>query len=101
MQLKVGQRLRCAGSPAEVIVIRSGAGEVDLTCGGTAMVAAAGADAAAGQDAAAGPRLQTGKRYVSADGGLELLCVKGGAGELAADGVSLSQKEAKPLPSSD
>lgn len=81
MQLKVGQRWRSAGSPVEVIVIRAGAGEVNLTCGGQPMAAAGGGAAAAGD--------------------LELLCVKGGAGELAADGVPLTVKEAKSLPASD
>ena len=79
-------------------MIRCRAAEVDLTCGGTAMVApGTGTSGAGGGDTA----LRTGKRYVSEDGDLELLCVKGGAGELAADGIALSLKEAKPLPSSD
>lgn len=44
---------------------------------------------------------QMGKRYVDADGTLELLCVKAGAGSLSLDGVALTTKEAKSLPSSD
>jgi hypothetical protein len=42
-----------------------------------------------------------GKRYVTADGTIELLCVKPGKGSLALNGVALQIKEAKPLPSSD
>ena len=42
-----------------------------------------------------------GKRYVDAAGTVELLCVKPGKGTLAADGVALLLKEAKPLPASD
>lgn len=100
MQLKVGQRWRSAGSPVEVIVIRAGTGEVNLTCGGEPM-AAAGDGAAAPPGSADGPQTQIGKRYTTTVGDLELLCVKGGAGELAADGVPLTVKEAKSLPASD
>lgn len=100
MQLKVGQRWRSAGSPVEVIVIRAGTGEVNLTCGGEPM-AAAGGGAAAPPGSADGPQTQIGKRYTTTVGDLELLCVKGGAGELAADGVPLTVKEAKSLPASD
>ena len=42
-----------------------------------------------------------GKRYISEDGGLELLCVKSGDGGLAADGVLLLQKDTKQLPKTD
>jgi hypothetical protein len=101
VQLKVGQRWRGAGSPVEVIVIRAGAGEVNLTCGGEPMAAADGGAAARPGSAAAGPRTQIGKRYTTTAGDLELLCVKGGAGELAADGVPLVLLQPKSLPASD
>jgi hypothetical protein len=101
VQLKVGQRWRSAGSPVEVIVIRAGAGEVSLTCGGEPMAAADGGAAAPPGSAADGPQTQIGKRYTTTAGDLELLCVKGGAGELAADGVPLTVKESKSLPASD
>jgi hypothetical protein len=101
MQLKVGQRWRSAGSPVEVIVIRAGTGEVALTCGGEPMAAADGRAAAPPGSAADGPQTQIGKRYTTTAGDLELLCVKGGAGELAADGVPLTVKESKSLPASD
>jgi hypothetical protein len=42
-----------------------------------------------------------GKRYVDASGSAEFLCVKPGKGSLSIDGVALTTKEAKPLPSSD
>lgn len=100
MQLKVGQRWRSAGSPVEIIVIRAGAGEVALTCGGEPM-AAAGGGAAAQPGSDDGPQTQIGKRYTTTAGDLELLCVKGGAGELAADGVPLTVRESKSLPASD
>ena len=83
-------------------MIRPGTGEVALTCGGVAMISPLSDAAAAGADAAAGgPQIQVGKRYVSASGDLELLCVKGGQGELAADGEPLRLKESRPLPTSD
>jgi hypothetical protein len=100
VQLKVGQRWRSAGSSVEVIVIRAGSGEVNLTCGGEPMAAAGGGAAQPGS-AADGPQTQIGKRYTTAAGDLELLCVKGGAGELAADGVPLVLMQPKSLPASD
>ncbi|WP_016694149.1 hypothetical protein [Rhodococcus rhodochrous] len=42
-----------------------------------------------------------GKRYEDAETGLEVLCVKAGAGSLSIAGRPLSFKEAKTLPSSD
>ena len=42
-----------------------------------------------------------GKRYVTEDESLELLCTKPGAGSLAAGEAPLNVKGAKPLPSSD
>ena len=40
MQLKPGLRLRSTVGTTEVIVLRAPSGEVELTCGGAAMVAA-------------------------------------------------------------
>ena len=101
MQLKVGQRWRGAGSAVEVIVIRAGRGEVNLTCGGEPMTPAGDAVAAVPASGAEGPQTQIGKRYTIPDGDLELLCVKGGTGELATDGVPLTLMEPKKLPASD
>jgi hypothetical protein len=101
VQIKVGQRLRSAGSPVEVIVISTAVIEAELTCGGLVMVASAADVPNVSGPGDEGPRAQIGKRYVSERGDLELLCVKGGAGELALDGAPLSLKESKPLPSSD
>jgi hypothetical protein len=42
-----------------------------------------------------------GKRYVDDPTGLELLCTKPGAGELAVDGRPLTIKGPKALPASD
>ena len=69
----------------------------------TAPVLAPGAEPRGGAslapDASGGTQL--GKRYVNAEGDLELLCTKPGKGSLACDGVALSIKGAKPLPASD
>jgi len=85
----------------EVIVIRAPQSEVELTCGGEALVP--GDELTAGGGAAAGCEGETllGKRYAHPDSGLELLCTKGGAGTLAVGGAALEIKAAKSLPSSD
>lgn len=44
---------------------------------------------------------QLGKRYVSDEAGLELLCTKPGEGSLSIGSDVLPTKDAKPLPSSD
>ncbi len=99
---KPGARLRSAVCTTEVIVIAATAGDVVLSCGGAPLlaeekVAAAGVTL----DAAAAQGTLLGKRYTNDAGSLELLCVKPGAGSLAADGIALQVKGAKPLPSSD
>jgi len=100
-QYKPGVRLRSAVCSTEVMVIAAPAGDIALTCGGAPLLAE-GEDAAAGASLeAAGAGTQLGKRYTDEAGALELLCVKPGEGSLAADGVALVLKGAKPLPSSD
>ena len=101
-QLKPGTRLRSAVCATEVMVIAAPASDLSLTCGGAAMLAegeSAPSGTALDSQAAAGSAL--GKRYVTAAGNLELLCVKPGQGTLAVDGEALAIKGAKPLPSSD
>jgi len=102
-ELKVGARLRSSVCTTEGMVVSVPAGEpVELTCGGAPMVPinqAPPGGAALAADAAAGTRI--GKRYVDASGQIEVLCTKGGQGSLAANGVLLSEKQAKRLPSSD
>ena len=96
--MKPGTRLKSAVCDTEVMVIRCGDGAIQ--CGGVAMGEArpeVTGDPSA--DHANGTLM--GKRYVDADGAFELLCVKPGKGSLAVDGVSLTTKDAKPLPASD
>jgi hypothetical protein len=44
---------------------------------------------------------QLGKRYLCESCGVEVLCNKGGSGELTCCDTEMKLKEAKPLPSSD
>ena len=101
-ELKAGTRLKSAVCDTEVMVITAPGGDVDLSCGGTAMI---GMDEAAPDgaslDTVASDGTQLGKRYTNEAGDLELLCTKPGAGGLAAGGAARGLKEAKPLPSSD
>jgi len=97
--MKPGSKLKSAVCDTEVMVIRA-AGETSIECGGAPMATERPADRGAIDPAFAGGT-QMGKRYVDAAGTLELLCVKPGKGSLAANGVALVTKEAKPLPSSD
>jgi len=101
-QYKPGVRLRSAVCTTEVVVIAVPAGNIALSCGGAPLLGE-GDTAAAGVvlDAAAAQGTLLGKRYTNETGKLELLCVKPGAGSLAAAGVALVVKSAKPLPSSD
>jgi hypothetical protein len=99
--LKPGTRLRSVTCATEVVVVKAPAGEVDVRCGGASMVPmgedAAGTDPAAPFDQGT----LVGKRYVTDDDSLELLCTKAGAGSLSAGDAPLEVKGAKPLPSSD
>jgi len=98
MTMKAGTKLKSAVCDTEVMVIR-GSG-VGVQCGGAPMAEQKPAEKAA-LDSAHAEGTKIGKRYVDADGGVELLCVKGGQGSLAIAGVALQPKDAKPLPSSD
>lgn len=103
MKIRVGQTLASTVDGTAVVVIRTPADELALTCGGSDM-----ADAKA---AAAVPRgvpdpgqmdgTLIGKRYADDDLGLELLVTKAGEGTLAVDGRPLPVKGARPLPASD
>jgi hypothetical protein len=95
--MKPGTRLKSAACSTEVVVIKAAGGVIE--CGGVPMAEDASGDGA--PDAAFASGSVMGKRYVDADGTVELLCVKPGAGSLALNRVAMVLKEAKPLPSSD
>ena len=99
MQLKAGMKLHSAVCGTDVMVIK-GSGEVALTCGGREMTVVR-SEATAEPDAALLAGTAMGKRYQTADGSIELLCIKPGKGTLAVDGAALELKAAKALPSSD
>ena len=100
-ELKTGARLKSAVCDGEIMVVASPGGDVDITCGGAAMVEA-GADAPKvdiNPDHAVG--IVIGKRYITEDESIEVLCVKAGEGGLAVDGNLLLQKDTKKLPKTD
>lgn len=96
--MKPGTKLKSVVCDTEVMVIRGGEGTVE--CGGAPMADERPAEKGA-VDPAFAQGTKIGKRYVNADGSVELLCVKAGEGSLSIDGVALITKDAKPLPSSD
>ena len=97
--MKPGTKLKSAVCDTEVMVIRGGAAAI-VECGGSPMAEQAPAERRPiNPEFSQGTRI--GKRYVDADGKIELLCVKAGQGSLSILGVALATKDAKPLPSSD
>ena len=100
MQLKSGARLKSAVCDGEVMIVKAPGGDLELTCGGVPMAASAPAERqSVHPDHAVGIRI--GKRYISEDGELEVLCVKAGDGALAANGQLLLQKDTRQLPKTD
>ncbi len=100
-EYKPGARLRSAVCDTEMVVIAAPGGDLEISCGGAPMLAEGEEASGAGLDGGAAEGTELGKRYTNGAGDLELLCVKPGAGSLAANGEALVLKGAKPLPSSD
>jgi hypothetical protein len=100
-ELKAGARLKSAVCTTEVIVVKTPAGNVDVTCGGVPMVGATETVERGTPKPEAATGTALGKRYVNADETLEILCTKAGDGALGLGDTLLSLKEAKPLPASD
>jgi hypothetical protein len=98
--LAPGKRLRSTVGDTEIIIVRSPATEVELSCGGQPMTANLGAAAAATAGTGENDTV-LGKRYVDTDTGLEVLCTKPGPGVLTADGRQLTIKAPTALPASD
>lgn len=102
VQAKPGTRIFSAVCDAELIIVKSPGGELDITIGGATPVLSAAernGDTTI-QDGHDGGAI-VGKRYVDDAGTVELLCTKPGAGAPALAGEILEFKEAKSLPSSD
>jgi hypothetical protein len=106
MQLQVGMRLVSTSGPVEVVVVRAPQAAGELSCAGQPMLEPSTRDQTPADSPAEAPSEPTaqvllGKRYTSEDGSLEVLCTKPGPGPLAWNGIVLSVKAPKPLPSSD
>ena len=102
LTLKAGARVFGAACTTEAVVVKAPAEPVDLRIGGHPALLAA-ADRTPGLEVltAAESKPAMGKRYVDADGSLEVLCTKAGAGAIAVGDAVLVQKDAKALPASD
>ncbi|HEY2831535.1 MAG TPA: hypothetical protein VGJ14_03860 [Sporichthyaceae bacterium] len=102
MKAGIGQTLASAVDATTVVVVRWPDVDLELTCGGAAMVDAKDPATGSGTpDPAHAAGSQLGKRYVDASGGVELLCTKAGTGTLAVNGEPLTIKAAQALPASD
>ncbi len=98
--LTTGQRLKSTVCSTEIMVISAPDADLDLTCGGAPMGEnAENKGGPINPDFANGTTI--GKRYVTEDGELELLCVKPGDGSLAVNSTELKIKESKKLPKTD
>jgi hypothetical protein len=100
--MKAGLRLKSAVCCTEIMILRAQVMQADVRCGGVAMVAlgeVASPDARLDPTQAQGTLI--GKRYVDAQERVEILCTQGGEGSLMFDGVAMTVKQAKALPSSD
>lgn len=101
MQLRAGLALSSAVDTTQVIVTKCSSEDVDLTCGGVAMVPKGGASHTQEGDPGHMKGTVLGKRYVDAAGRIEVLCTKAGEASLGLAGELLVTAEAKPLPASD
>ena len=101
MEVKPGMRLRSAVCDTEVVVVAARRADVDLRCGGQPMALLPGEPPAAACAMTDSTGTLLGKRYAHEAAGIEVLCVKPGAGGLSVGDDPLPIKAAKPLPSSD
>jgi hypothetical protein len=95
MPALVGKRYVSSGG-VELIVTKGGTGT--LLDGNTPLnLREAGPPASGGS----GTAIQLGKRYASADGTVEVLCIKSGVCNLRCDGLPMNLLQPKVLPSAD
>jgi len=100
VDLTPGMRLRCELCATEVVVIRAGSGAIAMTCGG-AQLRADAVSSGSGHAGTAVEPARLGKRYTDPDSGVEILCVKGGTGQLRTPAGPMGLKQAAALPASD
>lgn len=102
MQIKPGTRLRSQVGQTQVVIVRAATEDLELGCGGLALVALDDAAALIGEPSAElAEGTPVGKRYTDDAGRVEVLISKPGVGTLTLDGVALVIKGATPLPASD
>lgn len=103
VQWTPGTRLKSVACDTEIVIVRppTDASAV-MSCGGRPMVAHSD-DVDRDQPIVAGHDGATilGKRYGIEGDAVEVLVTKAGAGALSIDGVLMTTKDPKPLPSSD
>jgi hypothetical protein len=100
-QYKPGSRWQSRAGTGEFVVIHPPSGAGELTCGGALLVVHGGPGANAVEAPPGSEGTAAGKRYTDTQSGIELICTKAGAGDLAFAGRPLSRKDAKALPASD
>ena len=100
VELRPGARFPSTVCATEVIVV-TGMGPAELTCGGSPMVPAGPAERTGEPSADASGGTLLGKRYGDDDETVEVLCTKAGQGSLALGDAALAVKATKPLPASD
>jgi hypothetical protein len=101
--VKLGTRLRSVACHTEVIVTKGSPAQGALSCSGQPMVPSEEADTASAARSGdiALDRTLLGKRYRTADGSIEVLCVHQGQGALTLGGMPLELVKPKLLPASD
>lgn len=97
--LRPGQQLAGPTCSTRIVVVRAPSdGAKELTCDGVPMI-----DAPPGRPEPSPAEAVTllGKRYVDAEGTVEVLCTSSGPGRIEYGGEPLSIKSAQALPASD
>jgi hypothetical protein len=101
VEVKPGTRLGSTTCETQVLVVKGGPAEIDLRCGGAAMVPVADAAVTGSPVAPFDQGTLIGKRYGDDEAGIEVLCTKAGAGSVSIGDKILVIRGAKPLPASD
>ena len=102
MQVGSGKRYISAVCPTSIVVVKGPNSEIDLRCGGTAMLpVGASVDSRPGPDAGYDQGTRVGKRYWDEATGLEVVCTSPGPGSLSVGDRVLPERPPQPLPSSD
>jgi hypothetical protein len=100
-RLRTGAKLVSRTCETQVVVVRAPGDPVDLRCGGAPMDIPGSAGERIAPDPALADGTTIGKRYVEPGIGLEVMCIRPGAGSLSHGDTPLELKSATPLPTSD